>query len=121
MFHAPKPAATPAGRNHRSHSPHRPPLGTAAGARIVRPLAILKGLDIVAPSLGVGDNPIVSSNVVRSDIRYARSRGVAIAYQVVGDGDIDLVFVPEFGSNLVYAWEYPPWRDFYERLGRLDG
>ncbi len=77
-----------------------------------------RGLDVVAPSLGVGDNPIVSPNVVRSDIRYARSHGVAIAYQVVGDGDIDLVFVPEFGSNLVYGWEYPPWRDFYERLGR---
>ena len=77
-----------------------------------------RGLGVVAPSLGVGDNPIVSSSVVRSDIRYARSRGVAIAYQVVGDGDIDLVFVPEFGSNLVYGWEYPPWRDFYERLGR---
>jgi class 3 adenylate cyclase len=65
----------------------------------------------------VGDNPVVSS-IVRSDIRYARSHGVAIAYQVVSDGDTDLVFVPEFGSNLVYGWEYPAWRDFYERLGR---
>ena len=75
-------------------------------------------LDVVAPSLSVGDNPIVSSNIVRSDIRYARSSGVAIAYQVVGDGDIDVVFVPEWGSNLVYGWEHPPWRDFYERLAR---
>lgn len=75
-------------------------------------------LDVVAPSLSVGDNPIVSSNIVRSEIRYARSSGVAIAYQVVGDGDIDLVFVPEWGSNLVYGWEHPPWRDFYERLAR---
>lgn len=75
-------------------------------------------MDVVAPSLSVGDNAIVSSNIVRSDIRYARSSGLAIAYQVVGDGDIDLVFVPEWGSNLVYGWEYPPWRDFYERLAR---
>jgi len=55
---------------------------------------------------------------VESDIRYVRSGGVAIAYQVVGDGDIDLVYVPDFMSNLVYGWEYPRWRDFYVRLGR---
>ena len=60
----------------------------------------------------------VLSSVVRSDIEYARSSGVAIAYQVVGEGDVDLVFVPEWGSNLVYGWEYPLWREFYERLAR---
>ena len=53
-------------------------------------------------------------------MRYARSGGVAIAYQVVGDGDgdSDLVFVPDFCSNLVYGWESPYWRPFYERLAR---
>jgi class 3 adenylate cyclase len=53
---------------------------------------------------------------VQTEIRYARSGGVAIAYQVLGDGDIDLVYVPDFMSNLVYAWLYPRWRDFYEQL-----
>jgi hypothetical protein len=43
-------------------------------------------------------------------VRYARSSGAAIAYHVVGEGEIDLVFVPDFGSNLVYAWESPYWR-----------
>jgi class 3 adenylate cyclase/pimeloyl-ACP methyl ester carboxylesterase len=52
------------------------------------------------------------------DIRYVRSGGVSIAYQVVGDADADLVFVPDFCSNLVYAWESPYWRPFYERLAR---
>ncbi len=52
------------------------------------------------------------------NIRYVRSGSVAIAYQVVGDGDRDLVFVPDFCSNLVYAWESPYWRPFYERLAR---
>jgi class 3 adenylate cyclase/pimeloyl-ACP methyl ester carboxylesterase len=51
-----------------------------------------------------------------TDIRYVRSGGVAIAYQIVGDGDTDLVYVPDFMSNLVYAWEYPRWRDFYRLL-----
>jgi class 3 adenylate cyclase len=55
---------------------------------------------------------------MRSDIEYVRSGGVAIAHQVVGEGDLDLVYVPDYVSNLVYDWEYPPWRNFYERLAR---
>jgi class 3 adenylate cyclase len=52
------------------------------------------------------------------DIRYARSGGVAVAYQVIGEGDVDLVYVPDYVSNLVYDWEYPRRRAFYERLAR---
>jgi len=53
---------------------------------------------------------------VALDIRYARSGGVSIAYLVVGEGDTDLVYVPDYVSNLVYGWETPYWRGFYERL-----
>jgi class 3 adenylate cyclase/pimeloyl-ACP methyl ester carboxylesterase len=56
--------------------------------------------------------------LVRPDIRYARNDDVAIAYHVVGDGERDLVIVPDFMSNLVYFWESPYWRDFYDRLAR---
>jgi class 3 adenylate cyclase len=52
------------------------------------------------------------------DIRYARSGGVAIAYQVVGEGETDLVCVPDWVSNLVYGWEIPQLRTFYERLAQ---
>jgi class 3 adenylate cyclase len=52
------------------------------------------------------------------DIRYARNGGVAIAYQVLGEGDIDLVYVPDYMSNLVFGWESPHWRPFYERLAQ---
>ena len=31
-------------------------------------------------------------------------------------GEVDLVYVPSYVSNLVYAWETPYWRGFYERL-----
>jgi class 3 adenylate cyclase len=55
---------------------------------------------------------------VDSEIRYARSGGLAIAYKVVGEGDVDLVYVPDYMSNLVYDWEYPRLREFYERLAR---
>src|SRR3954468_19610384 len=61
----------------------------------------------------------MDSNASRlPEIRYARNGGVAIAYQVVGDGDVDLVYVPEWTSNLVFAWQYPRWRDFYLRLAQ---
>jgi class 3 adenylate cyclase len=55
---------------------------------------------------------------VQPDIRYARNDGVAIAYQVVGDAERDLVLVPDFVSNLVYLWGSPYYREFYERLAR---
>jgi class 3 adenylate cyclase len=49
------------------------------------------------------------------EIRFARSGDVAIAYQVVGDGPVDLVWVPFFG-NIRWAWEQPLVARFYERL-----
>ena len=49
------------------------------------------------------------------EIHYARSGDVAIAYQVVGEGTIDLVFVPTF-ANLVFPWLNQDWKSFYERL-----
>jgi class 3 adenylate cyclase len=52
------------------------------------------------------------------DIRYARNDGVAIAYQVVGDADRDLILVPDFVSNCVFHWETPYYRELYERLAR---
>ena len=51
-----------------------------------------------------------------SDIRYTRSGDVAIAYQIIGTGRIDLVFVTGFVSNLTWAWEHPKIVEFYERM-----
>jgi class 3 adenylate cyclase len=39
--------------------------------------------------------------------QYAKSGDVRIAYQIVGEGPFDLVFVPGFISNLDVAWEEP--------------
>ncbi|HEY1274315.1 MAG TPA: adenylate/guanylate cyclase domain-containing protein [Thermoleophilaceae bacterium] len=55
-------------------------------------------------------------NLDMPDVRYARSGDVSIAYQVVGEGPPDLVFVP-FLINLVWAWEQPIFVEFCERLG----
>jgi class 3 adenylate cyclase len=51
------------------------------------------------------------------DVRYAQSGDVSIAYQVVGDGPIDLVFVAGAITNLEVLWEDPDYRRFCERLG----
>jgi class 3 adenylate cyclase len=50
------------------------------------------------------------------DTRYAKSGHVRIAYQVVGDGPFDLVFVPGFVSNLDLAWEDPVKVQVHTRL-----
>ena len=39
--------------------------------------------------------------------QYARSGAVSIAYQVLGDGPLDLVFVPPHVSNVELVWEIP--------------
>lgn len=41
------------------------------------------------------------------DVRYARSGDVAIAYQVVGDGHPDIVFVRGVAGDLVSTWDQP--------------
>ncbi|MGH2662363.1 MAG: alpha/beta fold hydrolase, partial [Actinomycetota bacterium] len=49
--------------------------------------------------------------------RYARSGHVHIAYQVVGEGPFDLVYVPGWISNVEYVWEEPRVARFLRRLG----
>ena len=52
----------------------------------------------------------------RSETRYARSGDLSIAYQVVGDGPFDLVYVPGWVSNIELMWEEPGLARFLERL-----
>jgi class 3 adenylate cyclase len=53
----------------------------------------------------------------RPDVRYAHNGDVAIAYQVFGEGRLDLVCVPGFVSNLYWNWELPEFRRMLTRLG----
>ncbi|HEX2647395.1 MAG TPA: alpha/beta fold hydrolase, partial [Candidatus Dormibacteraeota bacterium] len=48
--------------------------------------------------------------------KYARNGDVNIAYQVVGDGPIDLVLVLGWVSHLAYVWELPAMAKFLNRL-----
>jgi pimeloyl-ACP methyl ester carboxylesterase len=49
-------------------------------------------------------------------IQYAKSGDVSIAYQVLGDGPLDLVLVQGFATHLEQQWEMPPFARFCERL-----
>lgn len=50
------------------------------------------------------------------ETKYAKSGNVNIAYQVVGEGPIDLVFVMGWVSNIEYSWEEPSFANFLKRL-----
>ncbi len=50
------------------------------------------------------------------ETRYARSGDVHLAYQVVGDGPVDLVLFGTFVSHVELIWEDPDAADFLRRL-----
>ena len=39
--------------------------------------------------------------------RYARSGEASIAYQAIGDGPLDLLFLPGWISQVEHLWELP--------------
>jgi len=52
--------------------------------------------------------------------RYAKAPdGASIAYQVVGDGPVDLVCATGIWSNLEVMWDHPAWAHYLERLARF--
>lgn len=68
----------------------------------------------VRQTVTVGETP---------ETRYAKTDdGAYIAFQVLGDGPPDLVFVAEGSSNVEFAWEIPAYERVFRRLatfGRL--
>ena len=52
-------------------------------------------------------------------VRYARSGDLNIAYQVTGDGPLDVVLISGFLSHLEKDWEEPGHARFLERLGSV--
>jgi len=50
------------------------------------------------------------------ETKYAISGDISIAYQVIGNGPLDLVYVAGWVSHLEYGWEEPSLSHFYQRL-----
>jgi pimeloyl-ACP methyl ester carboxylesterase/DNA-binding winged helix-turn-helix (wHTH) protein/class 3 adenylate cyclase len=65
--------------------------------------------------------PVIRSSapllpVAVPETRYVENGEVNIAYQVVGDGDLDVVFVMGWVSHLEYFWKHPLFAAFLNRL-----
>lgn len=50
------------------------------------------------------------------ETKYAKSGDLSIAYQVVGEGPLDLVFVYGWVSHLDFQWTNPAWARFLNHL-----
>ncbi|MGE0460493.1 MAG: alpha/beta fold hydrolase [Vicinamibacterales bacterium] len=75
-----------------------------------------RGYRFVAPVVAVEPGaPLVAA----PRVSYARSGHVNIAYQVVGSGPPDLVFVMGWVSHLEYFWNEPSFARFLERLSGM--
>jgi len=53
------------------------------------------------------------------ETQYTKSGGLNIAYQIVGDGPLDLVYVPGWVSHVEGTWEEPTLARFMGRLARF--
>jgi len=58
-------------------------------------------------------------HVTPPETQYARSGDLSIAYQAVGEGPRDILFIPGFVSNVEIMWELPFYRHIFERFLRL--
>jgi pimeloyl-ACP methyl ester carboxylesterase len=56
---------------------------------------------------------------VRPETSYARSGDLSIAYQVLGDGPFDLVYVPGFVSHVELRWTVPSFARGLEELAEF--
>ena len=60
-----------------------------------------------------------SAAAIVPDVHYARSGDVNVAYQVLGSGPVDLVFVMGWVSHLEYFWNEPSFARFLTRLASI--
>jgi class 3 adenylate cyclase/pimeloyl-ACP methyl ester carboxylesterase len=50
------------------------------------------------------------------ETKFTKVGGDRVAYQVLGDGPIDLVYLPSIGDCIDVRWEFPPYVSFLSRL-----
>ena len=72
-----------------------------------------------SPSLRTqdGERRAFGDEPMRPPTHYVKSAGINIAYQVTGDGPIDVIYVPGWVSNLDLAWAGPRLAHVFKRLG----
>ncbi len=83
------------------------------GYRFIAPVTLG---DAMSPSSAMPPAPAAPHVHAVPPTHYAQSGDVNIAYQVLGDGPIDLVFVMGWVSHLDYFWREPSFARFLTRL-----
>ncbi|MEO7996421.1 MAG: alpha/beta fold hydrolase [Gemmatimonadaceae bacterium] len=91
--------------------------------QLYRELAVSSRAEAIRTAMARGllDSPVRAAPhaaVTRSEVRYANNGGVHIAYQIVGSGPVDLLFLHGFVSHLDLSWQEPEYTAFFEGLGR---
>jgi pimeloyl-ACP methyl ester carboxylesterase/DNA-binding winged helix-turn-helix (wHTH) protein len=102
-----------------SHQPRYIETAHRRGYRFIARVTVVTSPTADAPLVAAA--PLAEATTGASEpalpvTRYARSGDVNIAYQVVGDGPIDLVFVMGWVSHLDYFWREPSFARFLKRL-----
>ena len=87
--------------------------------RVYEKLDAANRTDAVSRATELGLLGPASEPVVRHPIRYVDNDGVSLAYQVIGKGGSDVLFIPGFVSHIEVSWETPDYVNFFEQLGRL--
>ncbi len=110
-------------RKSLEDDPRTPRFIETAHRRGYRFMAPVTGSDaapgrvVEEPAAPASPAPVPATAVPR--VSYARSGNVNIAYQVVGSGPIDLVFVMGWVSHLEYFWSEPSFARFLGRLASM--
>jgi len=80
--------------------------------------AILRREDVrvLVPDLAGTGNRLPEAPPGSTGTRYARNGEVSLAFQTLGDGTPDIVFMPGFVSHVEAAWEDPTYSGFMRRL-----
>lgn len=58
-------------------------------------------------------------DIDRIETRYARSGALSIAYQVFGEGEVNLVLIPGWASHVENVWTIPDFAAFADQLARF--
>ncbi len=101
-----------------SHAPLFIQTAHRRGYRFVAPVVAEDGHAQAAPP-AAGPAVVPRPAAVAPRVSYARSGSVNIAYEVVGAGPIDLIFVMGWVSHLEYFWNEPSFARFLNRLSSM--
>ena len=76
-------------------------------------------IDFSSLDKSISARPSLSLAPFLPQTRYVQNGDVNIAYQIVGDGDLDIVFVMGWVSHLEYFWKHPSFASFLNRLANF--